>query len=573
MRVPFVVLRSELISMKSLPSRRGSSRRSRQPVGFVALEPRHLLTAVVYDGPSMTIWITGDASAETVLVEEPDANTLTVSSAATGTLTFNRSIVNLVDARMGGGDDLFVNNTTVASRVFGQQGNDHLIGGSVADVLNGGPGNDLLEGRVGNDRLLGDAGDDQMYGGEGLDLLIGYFGNDQMWGGAGDDLLFGQFGDDQLMGGDGADRLRGNGDHDTLFGDAGDDTLFGDQGDDELNGGDGSDWLFGFSGNDTLKGDAGLDRLYGHDGDDLMLGGDGNDLLRGGNGHDTLFGGAGSDRLMGEAGDDLLRGDAHNDVLLGGAGMDSLYGGMLGDSDQLWGGDDGDRLLTQEGDQVNDLNGEDAEVRFVDETSEWTDSEILVLDEALGVLVATTGNQRLLRDSLSEDPLTLYKYADLGGAAGINYLETSGEWRFVDGKWQIVYTYHREIHILEWDETSSWYNEQFQSVTLHEIGHNWDSALELASISAGAEALWETFLAESDWLSENPGDPGAYSLSLDGQWWYRSDAIFAENYGRTNPYEDWSTVWELYFDADADEGLRALLADKLGLLQQFFSFV
>jgi hypothetical protein len=46
----------------------------------------------------------------------------------------------------------------------------------------------------------------------------------------------------------------------------------------------------------------------------------------------------------------------------------------------------------------------------------------------------------------------------------------------------------------------------------------------------------------------DPADPNLYQRSGDGQWWHLKTAEFVRGYGKTNPYEDWATVWEYYFD-------------------------
>ncbi len=55
------------------------------------------------------------------------------------------------------------------------------------------------------DELWGDYGDNRLIGGGGEDLLVGQDGNDYLNGGAGQDFLVGEQGDDVLNGGDGVD--------------------------------------------------------------------------------------------------------------------------------------------------------------------------------------------------------------------------------------------------------------------------------------------------------------------------------------------------------------------------------
>ena len=133
-----------------------------------------------------------------------------------------------------------------------------------------------------------DANDTQLYGNGGNDIILGLDGDDVLSGGAGNDTLDGGYGRDTLNGGDGDDHL---------IGDDGDDYLNGDDGNDSLDGGYGGDTLNGGDGDDYLSGGGGNDKLYGDDGNDVLDGGDGNDSLYGESGHDTLRGGDGRDTL------------------------------------------------------------------------------------------------------------------------------------------------------------------------------------------------------------------------------------------------------------------------------------
>jgi Ca2+-binding RTX toxin-like protein len=57
-----------------------------------------------------------------------------------------------------------------ANNIFGDEGDDLIIGKNHSDLINGGTGNDNINGGVGNDQLTG---------GLGYDVLIGGAGNDQ----------------------------------------------------------------------------------------------------------------------------------------------------------------------------------------------------------------------------------------------------------------------------------------------------------------------------------------------------------------------------------------------------------
>ncbi len=539
-------------------------------IEYHALESRQLLAATVsWDASAQVISIVADSADDQVTIAPLNSSEIQVQVAGSGQWNFSSVFVVRVDFWGGSGNDRFENLTDIASRAYGQAGNDWLSGGSGIDVLNGGNGDDSLFGNHGNDQLLGSDGHDWLEGGEGDDYLSGFVGNDQLFGGAGNDIVYGQAGDDVCWGDGGDDRVRGHADNDQLYGGDGADYMMGDQGDDELDGGGGNDRVYGYFGNDILRGGVGHDQIYGSDGDDQLFGGDGDDILRSGNGQDQLYGENGNDRLYGEADDDVLRGGQGNDILRGGSGHDSLMAGDANSNDTLYGEVGSDRFLVQTGDYISDFGGDDATLRFENRTSVWNDREIEVLDGAFSQLFETTGNNRLLRDSLDPNPLTFFKYSDLNGAAGINSLSTSGTQSWVNGQWQWTYTYTREIRLLDWNENSSWYNDQFQSVTLHEIGHNWDSLLEMSQVSSQASQLWQTFLNLSGWRDTNPNS-NVYTQSHDGNWWYLDGATFAESYGQTNPYEDWATIWEYYFNPGNDASLTADLQPKLDQMQALF---
>lgn len=176
----------------------------------------------------------------------------------------------------GGQFDGFVTKLTVAAApqelcggrtptLVGTDGNDVLIGGRGADVIDGLGGNDRIEGRSGGDVLCGGLGFDILLGGDGDDRLVGQSGNDGLDGGAGRDLL---------LGGNGADVLEGGSDADELWGGEGNDGLYGQAGGDLLEGEIGADALYGGTGNDALRGRGGADQLFGNAGDDRLDGGD-----------------------------------------------------------------------------------------------------------------------------------------------------------------------------------------------------------------------------------------------------------------------------------------------------------
>jgi Ca2+-binding RTX toxin-like protein len=194
------------------------------------------------------------------------------------------------------------------------------FGNAAANTLVGADGISRLYGMDGNDLIKGNGGADYLYGGNGADVIYGGTGNDQIWGDAGLD---------QLLGGDGNDIVHGGADADKIWGEAGDDQLYGDAGNDTVNGGDGADklWggadddtLYGGTGNDTLYGEAGNDVLWGEAGDDRLYAGAANDTLKGGDGNDILDGGANDDLMIGGNGNDLYYVDSYADWVVESAG-------------------------------------------------------------------------------------------------------------------------------------------------------------------------------------------------------------------------------------------------------------
>jgi Ca2+-binding RTX toxin-like protein len=188
--------------------------------------------------------------------------------------------------------------------LFGDFGNDTLIGGGAADELDGGVGDDLLDGRQGNDRVIGDAGNDTLRGGDGADTLNG---------GDGDDIIFGGETDADLR--------------DVIYGGNGNDRIDAGHGNDQVYGGEGNDTIEGGFGVDTIEGQAGDDVLTGSAFSDLVFGGDGNDFVNGGFGSDRVNGGAGADRFyhlgIADHGSDWIQDYSAADgdrLLFGGAG-------------------------------------------------------------------------------------------------------------------------------------------------------------------------------------------------------------------------------------------------------------
>jgi ELWxxDGT repeat protein len=161
-------------------------------------------------------------------------------------------------------EKLYLVGTTAGKIATGRDGNNYLIGSSVADKLLG---------KGGNDTLLGGGGNDTMIGGTGNDLYI----VDQ----TGDVIK-------ELADGGNNDQIYSSVSY-TASANVEKVYLVGTTTDRILTGRDGKDYLIGSSVADKLLGKGGADILIGGDGNDKMTGGAGNDILQGGNGADHFI--------------------------------------------------------------------------------------------------------------------------------------------------------------------------------------------------------------------------------------------------------------------------------------------
>ena len=180
--------------------------------------------------------------------------------------------------------------------------------------------------------IYGNIGDDTLIGDDGNNWLVGGAGSDSFAAGDGDDFLIIDADDDaaNIDAGEGFDNVRVN---DTRgvnlnLNDINAEVVQGGEGNDLLIGGGLANvFVSGGDGDDIIIGGAADDALAGENGDDLVDGGYGDDIIRGHRGKDTLIGGLGNDYLDGGQDNDILRGGEGNDILISGAGDDQLQGG------------------------------------------------------------------------------------------------------------------------------------------------------------------------------------------------------------------------------------------------------
>jgi hypothetical protein len=106
----------------------------------------------------------------------------------------------------------------------------------------------------------------------------------------------------------------------------------------------------------------------------------------------------------------------------------------------------------------------------------------------------------------------------------------------------------------------------------------WASADAISSALPNSAALWSQFTQLSDWTpvfnedgtrNSNPNQL-FYQISTDNQWFHLKNAKFAEGLARTNPQEDFASVWRLYFE-DGREADKAALVNKIEIVDTLFT--
>jgi hypothetical protein len=267
--------------------------------------------------------------------------------------------------------------------------------------------------------------------------------------------------------------------------------------------------------------------------------------MHGNAGNDILSAGDGNDNLYGEAGNDDLEGFAGNDGLFGGSGLDYLNGG---------GGNDRFLKWVAAGNQttVADLKSNDSLTQFKDTTStttfnvqghalryspaSWSEGEIELADGGLAFMHGETGNVKLLKRSNGGN-MTFLRF---GGY--IAYNETDGHNDASDQKANALGVTFAGFNtgdgrVFFNAGTFNGSAHDVASTVVHELAHNWDT-------ENGKFDEWKSL---SGWIKKTTAGAGQ-TLSKDGQWVYNTNAPFARDYGKTNPYEDFTTSFEAYFD-------------------------
>jgi uncharacterized delta-60 repeat protein len=178
--------------------------------------------------------VTGTNNSDTITIALSGTHLITTLNGVQTSFTA-KTVKSMTVHGLDGGDSIQVS-ANITGTVFGDAGNDSIIGSDAAQTLDGG------------------TGDDHIFGGDGPSVILGDDGNDHLFGGASRDSIRGGAGKDTIHGGDGADTLHGDGGSDHVYGDAGKDRLFGDAGNDHLYSVDSSiDIVSGGSGNDSAQ--------------------------------------------------------------------------------------------------------------------------------------------------------------------------------------------------------------------------------------------------------------------------------------------------------------------------------
>ena len=159
------------------------------------------LSATVTDG---TLRISGSPFSDRIALraESGDRTQLQVDVGDNGSAdrTFDLGTFDAIDVKAGNGNDTVlidqVNGTfttTKATRIYGQNGDDTLIGGSGNEVLVGGRGDDFIDGNGGADTAFLGQGDDTFVWdpGDASDVVEGGAGFDKMVfnGSGGDEIM------------------------------------------------------------------------------------------------------------------------------------------------------------------------------------------------------------------------------------------------------------------------------------------------------------------------------------------------------------------------------------------------
>jgi hypothetical protein len=222
------------------------------------------------------------------------------------------------------------------------------------------------------------------------------------------------------------------------------------------------------------------------------------------------------------------------------------------------GGDGADRYLVPKAAPYTPKgNSEDATVFFKNGDKPWSDTAVWAVDLGLRLLVHETGNARLLKGADGSTPITFVRRKAIPSDAGnptIVFGQNLGDSRIVLAN-------------------AAFKTKAFTAlVAIHEVAHNWPG-------ESGGQG-WKDL---SGWyrLGEPHTEPEENYTPVGKGWFYLTarSADFVHSYGRTNPDEDWATVWESYFHHNhpqllpvpsGEEAYALVSEDKAEYLTIFF---
>ena len=134
--------------------------------------------------------------------------------------------------------------------------------------------------------------------------------------------------------------------------------------------------------------------------DSVLIGGDGNDVLRTGNSADYIEGGAGDDRMNGRKGDDVMFGGEGDDYLIGHQGSDTMTGGEGADTFDISSRQKGTDVITdfEVGTDFLKIDGKlydgDTMMELVDQFGTETDD---------GIMLELDGNSDVMLEGIFVD--------------------------------------------------------------------------------------------------------------------------------------------------------------------------
>lgn len=178
------------------------------------LETRQLLSATMTLQPLTGLKVDGTDLDDVATIEAVDADNIrvrVVSGEETVEPVFSLvEVSHSMEFNGFSGNDKLTCLANYSTKMYGDAGNDTLLGGPAGDDFWGGDGDDRFDGGAGSsgDRSFGGEGNDSLAGGGGADWLQGDNGNDTLNGDSGNDIISGGGGTDLINGGTGSDHLR-----------------------------------------------------------------------------------------------------------------------------------------------------------------------------------------------------------------------------------------------------------------------------------------------------------------------------------------------------------------------------